>query len=59
MSRAAAVRHAGLELHPYTVRASRLPAPFTDATAFMVHLVDDLGATGIFTDNPDLFPRAR
>lgn len=59
-SRAAAVRRAGLELHPYTVRASLLPAPFgNDATAFMTHLLDELHATGIFTDNPDLFPRAR
>lgn len=58
-ARAAAVRRAGLELHPYTVRAGRLPAGFGDATAFMAHLIDGLGATGIFTDNPDLFPRAR
>ena len=58
-SRALAVRAAGLELHPYTVRAGRVPEPFDDATDLMVHLFDELGATGVFTDNPDLFPPAR
>lgn len=56
-SRAAAARRLGLEIHPYTVRASRLPDGFSDAGAYMRHLFDDLGATGVFTDNPDLFPR--
>ena len=58
-SRARAVRQAGLELHPYTVRAGRVPEAFGDATALMAHLFDELGATGVFTDNPDLFPRGR
>jgi glycerophosphoryl diester phosphodiesterase len=58
-SRARAIRAAGLELHPYTVRAARVPEPFGDATALMTHLFDELGATGVFTDNPDLFPPAR
>ncbi len=58
-SRALAVRAAGLELHPYTVRAGQVPEPFDDATDLMVHLFDELGATGVFTDNPDLFPPAR
>ena len=58
-SRARAVREAGLELHPYTVRAGRVPEPFGDATDLMTHLFDELGATGVFTDNPDLFPPAR
>ncbi len=57
-ARAGAVRAAGLELHPYTVRAGRVPEPFDDATALMTHLFDELGATGVFTDNPDLFPAA-
>ena len=56
-SRAVAARELGLEVHPYTVRASRLPDGFADAGAYMRHLFDDLGATGVFTDNPDLFPR--
>ena len=56
-SRSTAARALGLEIHPYTVRASRLPDGFTDAGAYMRHLFDDLGATGVFTDNPDLFPR--
>jgi glycerophosphoryl diester phosphodiesterase len=56
-SRAVAARALDLEIHPYTVRASRLPDGFTDAGAYMRHLFDDLGATGVFTDNPDLFPR--
>ena len=56
-SRAVAARGLGLEVHPYTVRASRLPDGFSDAGVYMRHLFDDLGATGVFTDNPDLFPR--
>ena len=56
-SRAVAARGLGLEIHPYTVRASRLPDGFSDAGAYMRYLFDDLGATGVFTDNPDLFPR--
>ncbi len=56
-SRAAAARALGLDIHPYTVRASQLPDGFADAGAYMRHLFDDLGATGVFTDNPDLFPR--
>jgi glycerophosphoryl diester phosphodiesterase len=56
-SRAVAARGLGLEIHPYTVRASRLPDGFSDTGAYMRHLFNDLGATGVFTDNPDLFPR--
>ena len=56
-SRGRAARDHGLEIHPYTVRASRLPEGYTDAGAYMRYLFDDLGATGVFTDNPDLFPR--
>jgi glycerophosphoryl diester phosphodiesterase len=54
--RARAARALGLEVHPYTVRADRLPVPFCDATALMRFLITDIGATGVFTDNPDLFP---
>ena len=56
-SRAVAARAAGLEIHPYTVRAARVPDGFADATGYMVYLFDEIGATGVFTDNPDLFPR--
>ena len=56
-SRAVAARAAGLEIHPYTVRAARLPEGFADATGYMTYLFDEIGATGVFTDNPDLFPR--
>lgn len=56
-ARAIAARALGLEIHPYTVRASRLPDGFSDTTIYMRHLFDDLGVTGVFTDNPDLFPR--
>ena len=61
-SRARAVREAGLELHPYTVREGRAPESFGDASsggaaALMTRLIDEFGATGVFTDNPDLFPR--
>ena len=56
-ARGHAARRRGLEVHPYTVSASRLPAGYTDAAAYMRYLVDELGATGVFTDNPDLFPR--
>ena len=56
-SRGHAARDHGLELHPYTVRVTRLPAGYADAGAYMRYLFDDLRATGVFTDNPDLFPR--
>ena len=56
-SRGHAARAHGLEMHPYTVRATRLPAGYADAGAYMRYLFDDLRATGVFTDNPDLFPR--
>lgn len=56
-ARAVAARALGLEIHPYTIRASRLPDGFSDTTVYIRHILDDLGATGVFTDNPDLFPR--
>lgn len=55
-SRAEAARAVGLEVHPYTVRATRLPVGFPDATSYIAFLVNELGVTGVFTDNPDLFP---
>ena len=56
-SRGQAARDHGLEIHPYTVRATRLPEGYADAGAYMRYLFDALSATGVFTDNPDLFPR--
>jgi glycerophosphoryl diester phosphodiesterase len=56
-SRGHAARARGLQVHPYTVRARRLPDGHTDAVAYIRYLFDDLGATGVFTNNPDLFPR--
>lgn len=58
-SRGEAARRAGLELHAFTVRASHTPERFSDVTAYMAYLVGERGATGIFTDNPDLFPPLR
>ena len=56
-TRALAARRIGLQVHPYTVSARRVPERFPDATTYMSYLFDDLGATGVFTDNPDLFPQ--
>ena len=56
-SRGRTARAHGLEIHPYTVRASRLPDGYADVGAYIRYLFDDLSATGVFTDNPDLFPR--
>ena len=56
-ARAIAARALDLEVHPYTVKANGLPDGFSDTTTYIRHIVDDLGATGVFTDNPDLFPR--
>lgn len=47
---------AGLTVTPYTFR-SRDPAPFPTVGAEMEHYLYTLGVDGLFTDNPDLFPR--
>lgn len=44
---------AGLLVIPYTFRAAEVP----DVTAEMRQFLDDFGVDGLFTDNPDLFPR--
>jgi glycerophosphoryl diester phosphodiesterase len=47
---------AGLTVIPYTFRADdpgRVPAP----AAEMAHFLFELGVDGLFTNNPDLFPR--
>jgi hypothetical protein len=41
---------------PYTFSGDS-PGSFPDVTAEMSHFVFELGVDGLFTDNPDLFPR--
>lgn len=47
----------GLTVVPWTFRASRPGSGFTSVEAEMAHFLDELGVDGLFTDNPDLFPR--
>jgi glycerophosphoryl diester phosphodiesterase len=55
----ASAHAAGLAVVPYTFRAARgADAAARDAaTADMRRFVRDHGVDGLFTDNPDLFPR--
>ena len=46
----------GLTVIPYTFRAGA-PGTFADVTAEMRHFLVEYGVDGLFTDNPDLFPR--
>jgi glycerophosphoryl diester phosphodiesterase len=46
----------GLLVTPWTFRA-RDPGRFGDVTEEMAHFLCDLGVDGLFTDNPDRFPR--
>uniref|UniRef100_UPI00356526C2 glycerophosphodiester phosphodiesterase n=1 Tax=Fusobacterium nucleatum TaxID=851 RepID=UPI00356526C2 len=43
-----------MELHPYTVRKDALPEFFTDVNQMYDALYNKAGATGLFTDFPDL-----
>jgi glycerophosphoryl diester phosphodiesterase len=47
---------AGLTVTPYTFR-SRATGRFPDVRAEMRYFLFDLGVDGVFTDNPDQFPR--
>ena len=47
---------AGLVVVPWTFR-DRDPGGFESVEAEMAHYLFDLGVDGLFTDNPDLFPR--
>lgn len=47
---------AGLLVTPYTFRSAG-PGSFPSVRAEMEHYLYDLGVDGLFTDNPDLFPR--
>ena len=49
-------RAAGLTVIPYTFRASA-PGRFASVGDEMAHFLDVAGVDGLFTDNPDLFPR--
>lgn len=56
-TRVVAAHSLGLKLHPYTVNESRLPAEFDNLESYTGYLLYDLGVDGLFTDNPDVFPR--
>ncbi|MCH7891882.1 MAG: hypothetical protein IH921_10315 [Gemmatimonadetes bacterium] len=47
---------AGLTVIPWTFGA-RGPDGFTSAVEEMAHFLFELGVDGLFTNNPDLFPR--
>ncbi len=47
----------GLTVVPYTFRARSPGDGFATVEAEMTHFLEDLGVDGLFTDNPDLFPR--
>jgi glycerophosphoryl diester phosphodiesterase len=47
---------AGLTVIPYTFRAAN-PGDFPDVTAEIRHFLHTLHVDGLFTDNPDRFPR--
>lgn len=47
---------AGLTVTPYTFRSAN-PGGFPTVRAEMEHYLYTLGVDGLFTDNPDLFPR--
>jgi len=47
----------GMRVVPYTFRSSN-SGSFPDVTAEMNYFLHELGVDGLFTDNPDLFPRA-
>lgn len=47
----------GLMVIPYTFRSSRVPDRFPDVAAEMSYFLYELGVDGVFTDNPDQFPR--
>jgi glycerophosphoryl diester phosphodiesterase len=46
----------GMTVVPYTFRASN-PGKFPSVSAEMEHFLNTLGVDGLFTDNPDQFPR--
>lgn len=49
---------AGLKVIPYTYEPKVVPKKFADVTAEMRHDLYDIGIDGLFTNNPDLFPKS-
>jgi glycerophosphoryl diester phosphodiesterase len=49
----------GLQVVPYTYNKKALPPEFSSVRAEMEHALYDLGVDGMFTDNPDQFPRRK
>jgi glycerophosphoryl diester phosphodiesterase len=47
---------AGMTVVPYTFRSSA-PGRFASVKEEMDHFLYSIGVDGLFTDNPDLFPR--
>lgn len=47
----------GLKLHPYTVSEERMPAEFGALEVYTEYLLYELEIDGLFTNNPDVFPR--
>jgi glycerophosphoryl diester phosphodiesterase len=54
----ALAHQSGMTVTPYTFSAEE-PGDFPTVTAEMAHYLFDLGVDGLFTNNPDLFPRSR
>ena len=50
----AALRAAGLQIHPYTFRADQLPAWATSLRELLRLFLGDLGVDGVFCDHPDI-----
>jgi glycerophosphoryl diester phosphodiesterase len=48
----------GLKVFPYTFMSGD-EKPFKDVRAEMSHYLYDLGVDGMFTNNPDQFPRGQ
>ena len=47
----------GLQVVPYTYSTDNLDKKYTDLTSEMSHALYELGVDGMFTNNPDKFPR--
>jgi len=48
-----AAQEAGLEVHPFTFRADRLPREFRNFDALLNHFITRMQVDGVFTDHPD------
>lgn len=53
----AAAQESGLEVHPFTLRADRLPAGVKSYSALLDRYVRFMRVDGVFTDHPDLTRR--